>query len=229
MRADVLEHALAVLQRSSPDILQLTEAWVSVNSHSRNVPGVDHVGSLIRESLRTLPLAVRVEPGTPWGNHLSFSTPAAEQLPAILLIGHHDTVFPPGTLRRLSPRRVARLRPRRAGYEGWTRNGQRGAQGTARDRCARSDALAVHQRGRRGGGLTDFTRASGRAGTAGALCPGVRGRTYGRPDRDLAAGQRFCTGALDRTRGPRRDVARRGQKRHLGARSLRGSRAERQR
>ena len=93
----MLDHALAVLKRRSPEILALTEAWVRVNSHSRNVPGVDRTGRLICEALDGLPLSLRVFPGAPWGDHLCFSTPAAERLPALLLIGHHDTVFPEHT------------------------------------------------------------------------------------------------------------------------------------
>jgi len=40
---------------------------------------------------------VRVVPGGPeFGDHLIWGTPAAAHAPAILLVGHHDTVFPPG-------------------------------------------------------------------------------------------------------------------------------------
>ncbi|MFT3928176.1 MAG: M20/M25/M40 family metallo-hydrolase [Myxococcales bacterium] len=93
----MLERALAALKRRTPEILQLTEAWVRVNSHSRNVVGVDRVGELISEALQDLPLTVAKHAGDPWGTHLSFSTSRAEREPSVLLIGHHDTVFPAGT------------------------------------------------------------------------------------------------------------------------------------
>ncbi len=93
----MLERALSALQRRTPEILELIEAWVSVNSHSRNVEGVDRVGNLICDALATLPLSVRRVAGNPWGTHLCFSTTAAAHQPAVLLIGHHDTVFPPGS------------------------------------------------------------------------------------------------------------------------------------
>lgn len=93
----MIDDALAALKRSTPQILALTDAWVRINSHSRNVPGVNHVGRLICDALKELPLSLRVAPGEPWGDHLCFSTPAAERLPALLLIGHHDTVFPQNT------------------------------------------------------------------------------------------------------------------------------------
>jgi len=93
----MLDRALSALNRRRPELLALTERWVNVNSHSRNVAGVDQVGDLICEALRALPLEVHRQPGAPWGQHLCFSSAASERLPAVLLIGHHDTVFPPGT------------------------------------------------------------------------------------------------------------------------------------
>jgi glutamate carboxypeptidase len=93
----MLERALAILKRRRSEILQLTEAWVRINSHSSNVRGVDRVGSAICEALQPLALTVERTAGAPWGTHLCFSTSASERSPAVLLIGHHDTVFPEGT------------------------------------------------------------------------------------------------------------------------------------
>jgi glutamate carboxypeptidase len=93
----MIERAISALQRRTPELLELTEAWVNVNSYSRNVDGVERVGNLIGDALASLPLTLRRVAGDPWGTHLCFSTSAAECAPAVLLIGHHDTVFPQGT------------------------------------------------------------------------------------------------------------------------------------
>ncbi|HEX5660142.1 MAG TPA: M20/M25/M40 family metallo-hydrolase [Polyangiales bacterium] len=76
---------------------QLIERLVNVNSHTANVGGVNRVGELILEALRDLPLTVEVEAAPSGAHHLSFATARAAREPAILLVGHHDTVFPPGS------------------------------------------------------------------------------------------------------------------------------------
>jgi glutamate carboxypeptidase len=91
-----LQSALSALARRAPEILGLVEQLVRVNSHSKNVVGVDRVGELLCSALASLPLQVRSEDGAPWGRHLCFSTAAANAQRPFLLIGHHDTVFPPG-------------------------------------------------------------------------------------------------------------------------------------
>jgi glutamate carboxypeptidase len=78
-------------------VKQLLERLVNVNSHTANVAGVNRVGELIIEALRDLPLSVEVEAAPNGAHHLSFATAHAAHEPAILLVGHHDTVFPPGT------------------------------------------------------------------------------------------------------------------------------------
>jgi glutamate carboxypeptidase len=75
----------------------LLQRLVDVNSHTANVAGVNRVGELILEALRDLRLRVAVEAAPSGAHHLSFWTEAAERAPAVLLIGHHDTVFPPGS------------------------------------------------------------------------------------------------------------------------------------
>lgn len=76
---------------------ELTRSWVELNSHSKNVSGVNACGKAIAEAFRLDALVSRVEPGGAGsGDHLFWSTEAAGDRSAILLIGHHDTVFPPG-------------------------------------------------------------------------------------------------------------------------------------
>jgi glutamate carboxypeptidase len=92
----VLDRALAALAARRDDTVRLLERLVLVNSHSLHVSGVNHVGNLLIEALAPLPLALTVTTSEHGIRHLDFATPAAEMGPSVLLIGHHDTVFPPG-------------------------------------------------------------------------------------------------------------------------------------
>jgi glutamate carboxypeptidase len=85
----------------------LTRSWVEINSYTSNVEGVNRVGALLREAFSLLPsLSCTVIPGeTGYGDHLVWRT-AASGAP-IVLVGHHDTVFPPGH------------------FEGWREEGNR--------------------------------------------------------------------------------------------------------
>jgi glutamate carboxypeptidase len=92
-----LEAALAAVRRRGDEMIGLTRRWVEINSYSANVAGVNAVGAQLREAYALPSLSVRVVPGGPdFGDHLIWCTPAAAHAPPILLVGHHDTVFPPG-------------------------------------------------------------------------------------------------------------------------------------
>src|SRR5262245_1527048 len=88
--------ALADVRRRSDEMIALTKTWVSVNSYTANVAGVNAVGAMLREAYTLPSLACTVIAGGEYGDHLVWRTPAAASAPPILLIGHHDTVFPPG-------------------------------------------------------------------------------------------------------------------------------------
>ncbi len=92
-----LNSALSDLQTRGPEMLGLTRRWVEINSYTSNVAGVDAVGALLREAfaLRSLTLT-EIPGGDGFGTHLVWRTPAAATAAPIVLIGHHDTVFPPG-------------------------------------------------------------------------------------------------------------------------------------
>ncbi len=92
-----LARALAALTVRQDEILALTEQLVRVNSFTGNVAGVNAVGALLRGALSELSLELEVTSGAGTGDHLCWSTRAAHNTPPILLIGHHDTVFPPNT------------------------------------------------------------------------------------------------------------------------------------
>lgn len=105
-----LDQALAALRGRGAEMIALARSWVEVNSYTSNVDGVNRVGAMLREAFALPSLACTVVPGgEEHGDHLIWRTPAAarEGAAPILLIGHHDTVFPPGH------------------FEGWREQGHR--------------------------------------------------------------------------------------------------------
>jgi glutamate carboxypeptidase len=102
--------AIDALRARQAEMLALTRSWVEINSFTENVAGVNQVGALLRQAFALRGLAGTVVPGgDAFGDHLIWKTPAATRAGAkpILLIGHHDTVFPPGH------------------FEGWSEEGGR--------------------------------------------------------------------------------------------------------
>jgi glutamate carboxypeptidase len=96
---DLLAAALAAADRRAGDLLPMLRRWVEVNSFTANVDGVNRVADRMAESFAALPLSLERRRGDGCGDHLAWTTPAWRARPRdrVLLIGHHDTVFPPGT------------------------------------------------------------------------------------------------------------------------------------
>jgi len=93
-RVKTFDEALAALRAREDEILRMTRAWVEVNSYTENVAGVNAVGAMLREAFAIPGLTLEEKPGGRCGAHLFWRTAAAGA--PILLVGHHDTVFPPG-------------------------------------------------------------------------------------------------------------------------------------
>ena len=89
-----LEDAIAKLRTREREMLEMTRSWVEINSYTDNVEGVNRVGAELRAAFDLPSLACDVIAGRRGGHHLFWRTPASG--PPILLVGHHDTVFPPG-------------------------------------------------------------------------------------------------------------------------------------
>src|SRR5689334_14742289 len=95
--ADLLDPAIAAVHRRGAEMVALTRRWVEVNSFTENVAGVNAVAAMLREAYALPSLAcTTIESGDRYGDHVVWRTPAAASAPPIVLIGHHDTVFPPG-------------------------------------------------------------------------------------------------------------------------------------
>jgi glutamate carboxypeptidase len=88
-----LDRALAALRGRASEMVAMTRAWVEINSYTENVAGVNAVGEKLAEAFAFLP-AQRKRGAL--GDHWFWRSAAAGAGPPILLIGHHDTVFPPG-------------------------------------------------------------------------------------------------------------------------------------
>jgi glutamate carboxypeptidase len=99
MTEHVLAAALAAVDRHVGELLPILRGWVEINSFTGNVDGCNQVAARIADSLAGVPLAVDRRPGDGCGDHLAWTTPAWRDRPRerIVLVGHHDTVFPPGS------------------------------------------------------------------------------------------------------------------------------------
>jgi glutamate carboxypeptidase len=109
-----VDDALSWLARARGSMEELVRLLVEENSFTANVAGVARVLALIEETLRRLgvagpggaPLALERIDGARHGPHLAFRGPVGGS--PVFLVGHADTVFPPGS------------------FEGWRREGDRG-------------------------------------------------------------------------------------------------------
>jgi glutamate carboxypeptidase len=90
-----IDSALEWLSGQQPAMEALLRALVDQNSFTRNVAGVNAVTDRVEAELRGLGLEVeRIRSGR-FGDHLAFAGRAAGA--PVFLVGHADTVFPPGT------------------------------------------------------------------------------------------------------------------------------------
>ena len=78
-------------------MLPMLRTWIETNSYSTDVDGVNRMGDLLVEAFKLEGLSLDRKPGDGVGDHLVFKTPAwGSSGQGLMLVGHHDTVFPPG-------------------------------------------------------------------------------------------------------------------------------------
>ena len=99
MDDSLVTRALDAADRRASELLPLLRRWVEVNSYTGNIDGCNRVADLLVEGFTPLGLAAERIPGNACGDHLVFRTAAWDARPAdrVVLVGHHDTVFPPDT------------------------------------------------------------------------------------------------------------------------------------
>lgn len=95
-----LEEAIEKCNQLALTALDTLRPWVEQNSYSTNLAGVNALADRLAADFRMEGLSLERAPGDGVGDHLVWTTPAwSEVAPAgrLVLVGHHDTVFPPGS------------------------------------------------------------------------------------------------------------------------------------
>ena len=94
----LLDGVLTAANTRAKQILPILEGWVRENSYSANVEGVNRVGDRMSADFDMAGLTVTRHAGEGVGDHLVWTTPRWTNDPSrrVLLVGHHDTVFPAG-------------------------------------------------------------------------------------------------------------------------------------
>jgi glutamate carboxypeptidase len=98
--APVTDPIRAYLAAREAPMLAAIERLVAVNSHTDNRDGGARVAEMLAGELASIEgVSVRTVPSTRFAPHLIASTRAAEGSPegCVAIVGHLDTVFPPGT------------------------------------------------------------------------------------------------------------------------------------
>jgi glutamate carboxypeptidase len=95
--APELARIRAAVDTLLPDFLRDLETLVSIDCGSYTKAGVDEVGRWVAGFLSGLGAAIEVVPDATYGDTVVASFAGAADGPTILLIGHLDTVFDPGT------------------------------------------------------------------------------------------------------------------------------------
>ena len=90
------EAAASWLVGRQEEMEEARAALVEVNSWTDNVEGGRKVGALLREQLAIPGLAAEVVPSTRYADHLVFRSEGRAGSRPVALVGHLDTVFPPG-------------------------------------------------------------------------------------------------------------------------------------
>lgn len=87
----------AFLDSTEHTAFELLEEIVNINSFTANPPGVTAVQSRLEAALRPLDLKIERHQREGFGDFLIARSPAAQHATPVLLLGHADTVYPPGT------------------------------------------------------------------------------------------------------------------------------------
>jgi len=96
MARDGAEDAARWLSGQTPALERALAQLVEVNSFTDNAAGGREVGRLLREQWRLPGLAAEVVASQRFADHLVFRSAGDARRPPVALVGHLDTVFPPG-------------------------------------------------------------------------------------------------------------------------------------
>ncbi len=97
MRTDLAEAVSQWLSPRLPEFEAALKELVEVNSFTQNREGCNRVGELLAAHLALPGITHEVVKGERFGDHHLFFTAGREGEKPVVLVGHLDTVFPPGT------------------------------------------------------------------------------------------------------------------------------------
>jgi glutamate carboxypeptidase len=90
------EQLAEYLRHRTPDLMEELGRWIELESFSRDTQAVSWMINVVGERLQNLGADVRLLNGKPQADHLLASWPGQGE--PLLIVGHVDTVYPPGTL-----------------------------------------------------------------------------------------------------------------------------------
>src|SRR3954470_16153879 len=91
------DDAVRWLEGKQVAIEERIASLVEVNSFTDNVEGGRKVGAMLRELFAIDGMGSKITPSTRYADHLVFSSNGRAGAAPLALVGHLDTVFPPGT------------------------------------------------------------------------------------------------------------------------------------
>jgi glutamate carboxypeptidase len=99
MNDSPIEPGLAWLRERQSDLEAALKELVEISSHTPDKAGCDAVATALVGLSRALgrgalDASVHLSPSGKWGHHVKMSTAAGRRDGAVVLVGHHDTVFP---------------------------------------------------------------------------------------------------------------------------------------
>jgi glutamate carboxypeptidase len=94
-KSDAVEAAVSWIKAKADEMESALASLVEVNSFTSNVEGGNRVGNMLRSLFERGALSCEIHKSASFADHLVFRIAAAG--PPIALVGHLDTVFPPGT------------------------------------------------------------------------------------------------------------------------------------
>jgi glutamate carboxypeptidase len=92
-----LDAAREAVRRRMPELWGFVEAWVGIESYTADHAGCDKMADALLAAFVLPGLQPRRVPGDGAASHVVAETPAFAAGGGTILVGHHDTVFPPGT------------------------------------------------------------------------------------------------------------------------------------
>jgi glutamate carboxypeptidase len=94
----VWRERLRYFQARREALVKTIREFAEIESPSDNKPAADRMGRFLAEKFKAIGGRARLHPAEDFGDNLQIDFPGREKLKPVLLLGHFDTVYPPGTL-----------------------------------------------------------------------------------------------------------------------------------